>query len=466
MRLGNRRVTNPVIDYDCTVSILPSFIMLILIVDDEQIQRDMLQGFLEKQGYKVLTASGGEEALHIFASAPVQLVLLDHRMADMNGDEVLEKMRALSPLVRAIMITAFGDVTTAVKVMQLGADDFMEKPVDLTELLEKIRRIEQSLNVQEESEKIAESLESIELPISIIGSSKQMQELLSLVYRVAPTEWAALIHGETGTGKELVARLIHLMGPRKDGPFVEVNCAAIPENLFESELFGHEKGAFTGAAAKRRGRFELAAGGTLFLDEVGELPLHLQAKLLRTLQEKKVTRVGSETDIDIDARVLTATNRNLKQMVAEGSFREDLFFRLNVLELVIPPLRERRDDIVELIEFFLDKYAVNDISFDSDAMSQLVKYQFPGNVRELEHLIQRLVTLVRGNRITVSDLPPEIRESRNKGGLLSKRLAEVERDMLISALDEHHWVQTKAAEALGISERVLRYKMNKAGIKK
>ena len=446
--------------------ILYNFIMLILIVDDEQIQRDMLQGFLEKQGYKVLTASGGEEALHIFGSAPVQLVLLDHRMADMNGDEVLEKMRALSPLVRAIMITAYGDVTTAVKVMQLGADDFMEKPVDLTEILEKIRRIEQSLNVQEESEKIAESLESIDLPISIIGSSRQMQELLSLVYRVAPTEWAALIHGETGTGKELVARLIHLMGPRKDGPFIEVNCAAIPENLFESELFGHEKGAFTGAAAKRRGRFELAAGGTLFLDEVGELPLHLQAKLLRTLQEKKVTRVGSETDIDIDARVLTATNRNLKQMVTEGTFREDLFFRLNVLELVIPPLRERRDDIVELIDFFLAKYAVNDISFDNDAIAQLVKYQFPGNVRELEHLIQRLVTLVRGNRIIVSDLPPEIRENRSKGGSLSRRLAEVERDMLVAALDEHHWVQTKAAEALGISERVLRYKMNKAGIKK
>ncbi|MEA3467410.1 MAG: sigma-54 dependent transcriptional regulator [Thermodesulfobacteriota bacterium] len=440
--------------------------MLILIVDDEQMQREMLHGFLEKQGYEVLTASGGHEALHIFASAPVQLVLMDHRMEDMNGDEVLAKMRAASPLVRAVMITAFGDVTTAVKVMQLGADDFMEKPVDLTELLEKIRRIEQSLNVQEESQKITETLAHVELPISIISSSKPMQELLSLVYRIAPTEWAALIHGETGTGKELVARLIHLMGPRKDGPFVEVNCAAIPENLFESELFGHEKGAFTGAVAKRRGRFELAAGGTLFLDEVGELPLHLQAKLLRTLQEKKVTRVGSETDIDVDARVLTATNRNLKQMVAEGSFREDLFFRLNVLELVVPPLRERRDDIVELAEFFLEKYSPTNISFANEAMAQLVKYRFPGNVRELEHLVQRMVTLVRGNRIGVSDLPPEIRESQSKGGLLSERLAEVEKDMMMAALDEHHWIQTKAADALGISERVLRYKMNKAGIKK
>ncbi len=199
---------------------------------------------------------------------------------------------------------------------------------------------------------------------------------------------------------------------------------------------------------------------------MGELPLHLQAKLLRTLQEKKVTRVGSETDIDVDARVLTATNRDLKQMVAEGSFREDLFFRLNVLEIVVPPLRERRDDIVELTEFFLKKYAATDISFAGEAMAQLVKYRFPGNVRELEHLIQRMVTLVRGNRIGISDLPPDIRESQNKGGLLGERLAEVEKDMLMAALDEHHWVQTKAAEALGISERVLRYKMTKAGIKK
>ena len=440
--------------------------MLILIVDDDETQREMLQGFLEKQGFRVLTAAGGNEALHLFESAPVGLVLLDHRMEDMNGDMVLEKMRAESPLVRAIMITAYGDVTTAVKVMQLGADDFMEKPVDLTELLQKIRRVEQSLLVVQESDKITESLERIELPISIIGSSKPMQELLSLVYRIAPTEWAALIHGETGTGKELVARLIHLMGPRKNGPFIEVNCAAIPENLFESELFGHEKGSFTGAASQRRGRFELASGGTLFLDEVGELPLHLQAKLLRTLQEKKVSRVGSEKEIDVDARVLTATNKNLQQMVSEGLFREDLFFRLNVLELIVPPLRERRDDIVELTEFFLDKYAPSELCFATDAMAQLVKYSFPGNVRELEHLIQRLATLVRGGRIEVRDLPETILENQIKSGLLSERLATVEKDMLVAALEGHNWVQTKAAEALGISERVLRYKMNKAGIKK
>lgn len=440
--------------------------MLILIVDDEKTQRDMLQGFLEKQGYKVLTASCGKDALHLFETAPIQLVLMDHRMDDMNGDEVLEQMRAASPLVRAIMITAYGNIQTAVKVMQLGADDFLEKPVDLTELLEKIRRIANHFDVQEESGKVTESLEHNELPLKLVGSSTIMQELLSLIYRIAPTEWAALIRGETGTGKELMARLIHLIGPRKDGPFVEVNCAAIPENLFESELFGHAKGAFTGAVAKRRGRFELANGGTIFLDEVGELPLHLQAKLLRTLQEKKVTPVGSEKDIDVDARVLTATNKDLKAMVGEGTFREDLFFRLNVLELTVPPLRERREDIAELIAFFLDKYAMSPISFEDQALAQLVKYQFPGNVRELEHLIQRMVTLVRGNTIGVTDLPPEISERQSKGGLLSERLAEMEKDMIVAALEKHHWVQTKAAEELGISERVLRYKMNKADLKK
>jgi two-component system response regulator AtoC len=396
-----------------------------------------------------------------------EVVINIGRLSDMNGDEVLEKMRAASPLIRAIMITAYGDITTAVKVMQLGADDFMEKPVDLTDLMEKIRRIEQNIAVHEESQKITERIEQVELPLSIIGSSEKMQELLSLVYRIADTEWSVLIRGETGTGKELIARLIHMMGPRKNGPFIEVNCAAIPENLFESELFGHEKGAFTGASSKRRGRFELAKGGTLFLDEVGELPLHLQAKLLRTLQEKKISRVGSEVEIEVDARVLTATNKDLKQMVADNQFREDLFFRLNVLELIIPPLRERRDDIQELIEFFLEKYAKNtEMSFDNDSMAQLVKYSFPGNVRELEHLIQRLLTLVRGNTISVADLPPEIRESKATGGLLSDRLAAVEKEMLVMALEENHWVQTKAAESLGISERVLRYKMNKTGIKK
>ena len=252
--------------------------MQILIVDDDKTQRDMLQGFLERQGYRILTAAGGREALRIFETQPVQLALLDNRMEGMNGEEVLQKMRASSPLVRAIMITAYGSVKTAVKVMQLGADDFIEKPVDLGDLLLKIRRIEQEVLVHIEAEQVAESVVREDLPVALIGSSKKMQELLSLVSRVAPTEWTTLIHGETGTGKELLARLIHLISTRKDGPFVVVNCAAIPENLFESELFGHEKGAFTGAVSRRLGRFEAAQGGTILLDEVGEMPQQMQVK--------------------------------------------------------------------------------------------------------------------------------------------------------------------------------------------
>ena len=439
--------------------------MQILIVDDDKGQRDMLQGFLERQGYRILTAAGGREALRIFETQPVQLALLDNRMEGMNGEEVLQKMRASSPLVRAIMITAYGSVKTAVKVMQLGADDFIEKPVDLTDLLLKIRRIEQEVLVHVEAEQVAESVVLEDLPVAIIGSSKKMQELLSLVSRVAPTEWTTLIYGETGTGKELLARLIHLISTRKDGPFVVVNCAAIPENLFESELFGHEKGAFTGAVSSRLGRFEAAEGGTIFLDEVGEMPQQMQVKLLRTLQERKISRVGSEKDIDVDVRVLAATNRDLKEMVAHGGFREDLFFRLNVLELIVPPLRDRKGDMVELIDFFLKKYQDRPIRFDADAVAQLVKYDFPGNVRELEHLVQRMVTLVRGNLIRAGDLPPEIQARSSGSGVLNERLAEVECRMLVEALEKNNWVQTQAAESLGISERVLRYKMQKAGIR-
>ena len=438
--------------------------MKILIVDDDEMQRTMLQGFLEKQGYETLTASGGEEALGIFESWPVQLVLMDHRMEGMNGDQVLEKMKALSPMVRAIMITAHGSVDTAVRVMKIGIDDFLEKPVDLTRLLELIRTMEQSLAVREESEKVTASMSLDQLPVVIIGAGEEMRNLLSMVYRAAPTDWSVLIRGETGTGKELIARLIHLMSHRKEAPFIEVNCAAVPETLFESELFGHEKGAFTGASNRRRGRFELAHGGSIFLDEVGELPLQLQAKLLRTLQEKKITRVGSEKDIDVDIRVIAATNRDLKQMVTDGLFREDLYFRLNVLELPVPPLRERREDIMELVNHFLEKYHFSQIAFDADAMAQLVKYDFPGNVRELEHLIQRLGTLARGHVIRLHDLPPMIREKQVATGRLSDRLARVETEMIQAALKASDGVQTRAARSLGISERVLRYKMEKLGI--
>ena len=439
----------------------------ILIVDDEPLQRDLLKGFLEKQGYDVMTAPDGKGAITCFSSHPFQLVLLDHRMPGMDGDELLGHLKERNPLVRAIMITAFGSVETAVGVMRLGADDFLEKPVDLTQLLEKIRRIEQTVIVAAEAKEVEDALSQARMPLDVIGESPAMKEILSLVQRIAPTPWTALIRGETGTGKELIARLIHLLSDRADQPFIEVNCAAIPENLFESELFGHEKGSFTGASDSRKGRFELASGGTLFLDEVGELPLNLQSKLLRALQESRITRVGGTRDISVDVRVLVATNRDLRQEVSRGAFREDLFYRLNVLELELPPLRHRKKDIPVLVDFFLNKYQMRPIRFDPDALSFLVQYAFPGNVRELEHMIQRMVTLCRGSVIQPEDLPGEVRFSQApEGGKLAERLEAVEREMLVSALEQSEWVQTRAADSLGISERVLRYKMKKHNIRK
>ncbi len=441
--------------------------MKILIVDDEEMQRDMLAGFLEKQGYQVLSAASGEEALVIFDKVPVDLALLDQKMGGMSGDELLALLKKKNPLVRAIMITAYASVDTAVKVMRLGADDFLEKPVDLRLLVDKIAIIASQLAVEEDAGEIAVQLEEQELPLQFIGESPAMKELLSLVRRMARTPWTVLVRGETGTGKELVGRLLHSLSPRHSAPFIELNCAAVPENLFESELFGHEKGAFTGADSRRKGRFELAQNGTLFLDEVGELPLNLQAKLLRALQENRISRVGSEQDIEVDVRVVAATNRDLKMMVERGEFREDLYYRLNVLELEIPALRRRKEDIPALVDFFLEKYSFQPVTMSREALDALVKYPWPGNIRELEHLIQRLVALIRTTKIVPADLPREIRMNQGGGaGDLSSRLDEVEREMLFEALTEHDWVQTRAAEALGISERVLRYKMGKHDIKK
>ena len=441
--------------------------MNILIVDDEPLQRSLLAGFLAKQGYTVVEAATGEEALARFMHHPVNLVLLDHRMPDMNGDAVLARMKELNPLVRVIMITAYGAVETAVRVMQLGADDFLEKPVDLELLLARIRAIEERLYIADDVARVEATIDTEALPVRMIATGPAMRQVLSLVLRAAPSPWTVLIQGETGTGKELIARLIHLLSPRKEGPFVTLNCAAVPEGLFESELFGHEKGAFTGAINRRRGAFEQAHQGTLLLDEVGELPPAVQAKLLRALQEQTICRVGGEQPTPVDVRILAATNRDLKQMVAAGGFREDLYFRLNVITVEMPPLRRRKEEIPELIRFFLHKFKSPAV-FDDQALSQLAKYHYPGNIRELEHILQRTITLARSPNIGRRDLPPEIRDYRGPvvEGDLNNRLAEVERQLLIEALERHHWVQTRAAEDLGISERVLRYKMERLGIGK
>jgi len=440
--------------------------MKILIVDDDSSQRDMLSGFLRNQGYAVLTASGGQEAWELFQREPVQLVLLDHRMPGQTGDEVLKSLKALNPMVRAIMITAYGSVNTAVSVMKLGADEFLEKPVDLTRLLEKIKQIEQQVAVEEDVAAVEHSLEAAALPLKIVARSPLMMRVLSLAQRVAQSSWSVLIEGETGTGKELLAHLIHLISARRDNVFIEVNCAAIPETLFESELFGHEKGAFTGAVSRRRGHFELAHEGTLFLDEISEMPLSMQPKLLRALQEKRFSRVGGEKQIEVDVRLIAATNRDLKKLVEEGRFREDLYYRIKVLELEIPPLRQRREDIPDFVSFFLERYAPQSVHFSSAALDALIKYPYPGNVRELEHIIQRAITLARGSIIDVSELPGEIRHFQaSTNGTLAENLEALEKEMLLSALEKSGWVQTRAAHLLGISERVLRYKIKKYRIK-
>ncbi len=437
--------------------------MNILIVDDEVDQRELLGGFLKKQGFNIISAADGSQALEFVRSENIDLTLLDHRLPDIDGDQLLLKLRDLNPRLRAIMITAFGAVEMAVKVMRSGADDFFEKPVNLTALLQRIHDIEREIMIDSDAETVNSIIdEEQELPLKLVGSSAVMRDLLSIIRRAAATPWAVLIQGETGTGKELIARLLHLLSPRREAPFVALNCAAMPENLVESELFGHEKGSFTGAGSSRRGHFEIADGGTLMLDEVGELPLGTQAKLLRALQEKTITRVGGEKEIKIDIRVLAATNRDLGKMVKDGNFREDLFYRLKVIEIEIPPLRDRREDIPELIDTFLERHNLTGVKFSADALNTLARYHFPGNIRELEHIVQRTSTFSRSSLIKAADLPSEIRFPEiDPEAKLNQQLATMELRLIREALEKNNWIQTQAADSLGLSERVLRYKIKK-----
>lgn len=440
--------------------------MQILIVDDDRDQIELLQGFLERQNYIVHAAEDVETAENIFSEQPVQIVLLDQRMPKLSGEELLSRFKNQNPLVKAIMITAYGSVDTAVQVMKLGAVDFLEKPIDLQELNAKLQELEESVHIEEEAAEVAASMQQSELPLNIIGNSPPMKQLLSQLKRIAPTPWTVLISGDTGTGKGLLAKLLHELSPRKEEPLIDVNCAAIPENLFESELFGHVKGAFTGAEKSKKGRFEQAHKGTLFLDEIGDLPVPLQAKILHALQENIISRVGSEENIRVDVRLIAATNRNLSQLVEQGNFREDLYYRLNVLNLELPALSERREDIPALLDHFLNRYSSGNMQFSEQALNTLVKYNFPGNVRELEHLVQRVSVLGRKNIIDKQDLPEEVRfYSASSQGKLKKRLEAVEKEMISSALKRNSGNQSQAASELGISERVIRYKLLKYNIK-
>ena len=450
--------------------------MQVLIVDDEKVQREILEGFLIKQGYGAATAEDGRKALERLRGGTFDLVITDYRMPGMDGIALLKEVRRLHPEMVVVMMTAYGTVETAVAAMKEGAYDYLTKPIDLDELLLLVQRIEREMGLDRENRALKEQLREKFKVDFIISASRGMEEALNLAGRVAQSQATVLILGESGTGKELIARAIHYSSPRADKPFIKVNCAALPENLLESELFGHEKGAFTGAIARRIGRFEQAGQGSIFLDEIGDLSPSLQMKLLRVLQEKEFERVGSNQTIKSDVRVIAATNRNLEDLIKKGTFREDLYYRLNVVTISLPPLRERKEDISLLIEHFLKKYNQENkkavTSLSKEARDLLMQYDYPGNVRELENFIERAVVLCRGDALTMQDLPLNLRQGKGEmllegdreGRSLPDALEEIERQWIAKALEKSGGVQTKAAEELGISERVLRYKMKKYGL--
>jgi len=445
----------------------------ILVVDDEPVQREMIGGFLKKQGFEVIAADSAERALELFRQDAFDLVLTDQKMAEMSGLELLQAVHTINAETPVILITAFGTIEAAVAALKHGAIDYLTKPLNLDELLYRIRQVSDRYRIINENRELREALQDRHRIEGIIGESGPMLEVLSIVRRVAPSEATVLIRGESGTGKELIAKAIHFGSPRARGPLVKVNCAALPEALLESELFGHEKGAFTGALTSRQGRFELANGGTIFLDEIGDLPLHLQAKLLRVLQEREFEKVGSSRPIRVNVRIMAASHRPLEDLIKAGQLREDLYYRLNVVPIFIPPLRERRSDVALLIDHFLRHYAEKNgktiRGLTPEGRDILLRYDYPGNVRELENIIERAVVLTRDDVIGSGDLPLTVQEPEIADGdretSLTAAVEALERRMIRDALARSDGIQTRAAELLGMGERALRYKLTKYGFR-
>lgn len=447
----------------------------ILIVEDEKNQREILQEFLESKGYETEGAESGEEALKKFETRIFDAILLDIKLPDTSGIDLLKKIRKINPQIPVIMTTAYSDVDLVIEAMKSGAFHYLVKPINLDELLIVISRAIKHLNLVKEIELLKEEKELFYPDVEgIVAESYEMKKVLATALKVAKSRASVLITGETGTGKELIARFIHRYSPRKDKPFIPVNVAAIPETLIESELFGHVKGAFTDAVKDRKGYFQMADGGTIFLDEIGELPLNLQPKLLRALQEGEFFPVGSSKPVKVDIRVIAATNKNLEEEVRKGNFREDLYYRLNVIHIHIKPLRERREDIPYLLDHFLKKFSQKEgkkiRGFTREAYEALIRYDYPGNVRELENIVERAVVMAQGDLITTDDLPVHLLSSEfqvesNKNLSLPERLELIEKSLILEALKKNNWVKTRAAKELGISERVLRYRMEKLGIK-
>jgi len=449
----------------------------VLIVDDEVGARESFKMIL-KNDYEVFLAKDAEEAfLQIKVHSP-DVILLDIILPDLDGLKVLEKIKQNDPDIIVIMITATKTVKTAVEAMKLGAYDYVTKPFDIDELRLIITRSLSTKALEQEVKYRREEMDKSFDFGNIIGKSKLMKDIFKVVKQIADSKSTALIMGDSGTGKELISRAIHYNSNRKSYPFVTINCAAIPDSLIESELFGHEKGAFTNAIERKLGRFEVAHQGTLFLDEIGELSLATQAKILRFLEEKEFNRVGGSKTIKVDVRLITATNKNLNQLIKNGSFREDLYYRINVIPIVIPPLKERKEDIPILIDHFINKFSVennkNVKGISKEALELLMQYEWPGNVRELENLVERVIALTFNEYIQLNELPLSFKNTPKINGLKESILdgkvsflqgeEEFEREVISEALKKTNYIQSRAAEILGISRRILKYKMDKLGI--
>ncbi|MCP9464596.1 MAG: sigma-54 dependent transcriptional regulator [Nitrospira sp.] len=441
----------------------------ILVVDDDADMRELAQDMLKDRGHQVSVAGSGEEALRLLAEEDYAVVLTDLRMKGMQGLELLNQIKREYPEVNVVLMTAFGSVDTAVEAMKHGASDYLTKPVKKDELIRVVERVIREAALRREVDRLRKEVRKEYSFHQILGKSKAIQAVFDLIRRVADSPTNVLITGESGTGKELVAKAIHYNSSRKEAPFVPVNCAAIPEQLLESELFGHMRGAFTDAKTDKRGLFEEAQKGTLFLDEISELPLMLQAKLLRAIQEKEIRRVGATKPIAVDVRIIAATNLNLADEVKNKRFREDLYYRLNVIELKLPPLRERREDIPLLVNAFLKKCAeasgrpVKGVS--EAALAMLIDYSWPGNVRELENVIERAVTLSRGEKISPDDLPPAVQGARGDRRVLDEAaekslpLHEVEKEYIKKILEKTGGNKYQAAHVLGIDRKTLYRKL-------
>jgi DNA-binding NtrC family response regulator len=434
----------------------------VLVVDDEKNQREIYTLILEDDGYQVTTAQSGEQALRFARENQFDLVLTDYMMTGMDGLTLLGELLKHDPSIMVVMMTAHGSVESVKEALRGGAFDYLEKPIDRDQLLKIVENALGRLN---------------RIDDEIIGHSDEIERMKKMICKVAPSSSTVLIRGESGVGKERAARAIHKASPRANEIFQAVNCAAINENLLESELFGHEKGSFTGAHVQKKGQFELADEGTLFLDEIGDLNISMQAKILRALQEREIMRVGGAKPLKVDVRVIAATNRDLEAMVKDGRFREDLYYRLNIIPIVIPPLRNRRDDIPPLVDFFVAKHnagANRTIKgLTAGARNLIMTYTWPGNVRQLESAIERAILLCEGNEITVEDLPIEIRQEGTSSAAFNFKLPpegisfeDVERSLITQAMEQTNWNITRAAKLLGLSFRTLQYRLEKFGLKK